>query len=604
MRYFFAILLLLTGLLFVSCLEPSGRLDIEDKIVYPNKIVSLGKDHFLLLNSDAATEHKTGSIHRYKVSREEVDPHLEHVFEVPNHGSDMALSKDNKLLVLGFDGSKPETQLFFYDFSNPNTPIQLESLTLKFAKGGGKQSIKELHFFEVETKDHKFDNDYFLYGVILNSPLDTGKGDNIPARSFVARVSRDFSSSEVLFVLSYGVGDEQLSQALSPKSDSLTPTFEFQTQYMIGSSAPVFDPVHNFFIALPTGSMNGYNDTHINEYPELPYDVFENNVRQESALQYFSGQKRTNLNCEKKENCVQPDLRAVSVFVVDMVDYLNNHRDNVNASLYFSPLAWNLNGIPYNRQTKSGPLVLGAGDSVDIKSLTFQYNFWASYMQPDGSLLIAKKGENGAEDKDGNGNEVFRLSGIDDIEKNIQYAKELLPVTSEEAKDFKKIASRQIFDMFHELTQEQYQAGTKGLEKKSNVIVPYIFARTTDEVSLKAPTAVHGFDTVCLDANDDSTCSTYWIRSSYLGFNGQGRDTSWLTVALPQESYKPGDNPFYPDAIRDPSNFTTYKMPQLSGAFVCTTLEKTDIYCVNYLSGEFVKFNITLEGFSKWEKAV
>ncbi len=582
--------------LIASCMEPNAHQEVGDNIVYPGKLVAYGANRFLLLNTDAASEYKTGSIHRY-LANAAGDPTLEHVFQVPSHGSDLVLSDDTKLLALSFDGSKKDTELFFYDYSNPNSPVLLNLLNLQFAAGGGKQTIKELKFFNINSSDEELKKYYYLQGVILNSPLDTGKGDRIPTRSFVVRISKDLTSSEILFVLSYGVGDESVTQALSPKSDSLTPTFSAETQYMIGSSAPVFDPIHNLFIAFPTGSMNGYNDTRINEYPELPFDKTITGSLQYSALQYFSGKQNGNVNCFDGKQCIQPDLRAVSVFVVDMVDYLKNHRDNVNASLYFTPLAWNLNGVPYNHQTKGGPLVLGGGDEKEIKSFTFQYNFWSSFMQNDGSILMAKRGENGEEDKDGNGNEIFRLSGLDTVAEYIASTKKLVEVTSDDAKDFKNISSRQVLDSFHVLNEPKFIERTKGLSKGNNLLVPYIYSRTTDDVSFKMPTAVYGFDTICTDTNTVSSCSTYWIRSSYLGFNGQGRDTSWLTIALPQEEYKPGTNPDFPDAVQDPSAFTSYEMPQMNGAYVCTTLAQSTVYCASFLTGEFMNLSLTPKGF-------
>jgi len=583
----FNIIILFTSIFVISCLQPNDPLVLGDKISYPTKLLALDDKRFLMLNSDAASQYKTGSIHRYS-TRDSEAPELEHVFSIPNHGSDLAISKDNKLLALSFDGGKEETEIVFFDYSNKDEPLELNSLSLKFAEGGGKQSIKQLNFFTINTKDQKFENDYFLYGVILNSALDTGKGSHIPDRTFVARVKSDLSEAEILFVLSYGVGDDQFAQMLSPKSNSLKPYFDDQSQYMIGTSAPVFDEKHNYFIAFPTGSMNGFNNDTINQIPELPFDTNQNGTKKQSTLKYFSGRDGSNLNCENDQNCIQPDLRAVSVYVVDMVDFLENHKKNFNASLYFAPLAWNMNGIPYNHDIKKGsPLTLGSDDSKDSNSFTFQYDFWSSYSLNDGSVLVAKKGSNGKEEEEGgNENEVMRISGFDTMFDYIETTKSKFPIETSDASDFKSIAKRQIYDSYNVLNEG------KSL-KNGNPLVPYMYARANSASFVKAPTAVYGFDIVCEDPSNESSCSPYWVRSSYLGLGAQGRDSSWLTLASEQESYKKGDNPTFPDADHDPTKFNTFTLSALSGANVCTTLQKKDIYCASFLTGKLTKANMT-----------
>lgn len=589
-----------------SCRQKSSEFPINDNIAFPVKLLPIDSKEFLLVNSNASNKYTSGSIQKYMLDALG-NPVLNKTYVIEDHGSDIALTDDQTLLALSFDSGKEDTKISFFDYSNKDELKPLPDLTLHLSQTEAKQSIKQIKFFKVRG----FVDD-FLYGVIFTSTRDTGSGKNIPSRTFVAKISSDRQSAQILFVLSYHVEkDDSNIQTLAHKSNSLKPYFgDDVVQYMLGSTAPAYDSTHDLFLALPTGSMNGFNTESTNIFPKLP----------SSPLGYFSEDSQSNPNqpCPSDDEGCSSDLRAVSLFAVDMQSFLKG--TPLDLALYFVPLAWNANGIPYGHRTKNVRVDLEASKapspSDDITSFTFKSDFWASYLLDDKTLLVGKKDPNDA-DGNGSGNEIFQISGLDILSKNIQIISKADPIQfSEKQKiDFKDVEDRQIIDWFNKVNSAPDEkdrlyptwpavklAGSLKEVQNPGPIIPYMFSRSVKEdgksAFIKAPTVVYDFDVACTNNNtQNSMCFPYWVRSTYLGLGNFGRDDSWLTTQIPSPSYVIGSSPIFKDALSDPMASTSYAFNPLSGAQVCTTIQKKDIYCVSFLTGQFTKFHFTQSGF-------
>ncbi len=589
-------------MLAASCQKMQNLPSISSNKSYPTAFISLSSSKLLLLNSSANQDFSDGSIQLYNVSSSG-NLTLSNSLSVPFHGLDLAASHDQKLVALSFDASTNPTQILFYNYEFPNSPVSQPKLTLRLPNSGGQQAVNRIGFFTPAEAD----NFYYLYGTINTFPNTDGSYGNIPSRVFVAKIAKDFSSSSIMFILSYNLGDPN---SLATKSDSSIPY-----NYFFGSSAPTFDQSHNLFIAFPTGSTSTFaSDV---TYPPLP-----------DAFSYFSGQSKGNMiSCPggSASVCTQPDIRSNSMFVVDFSSITAG--EPINNSIYFVPLAWNYNGIPYGATTNGLTLTYPVQSSGDSSSFGFQNNFWSSYWAGSANLgnngqacnksgndttsanqydlasvgqnalLMAKSGANGSNDT-GYGNEIFQLTGLDIIKKSISIIKNERgsPNILGES-DFKVIASNQTLDPFN-----SYYSSLKSiwLNSPTNTggllpAVPYMYSRTSNNSTFFAGTSgIAKFGV--LDFGSGS-CLPYWSRSTISGFTNFGMDTSWLSSS--SVSILQGTQPMFFNAVVDPTQSSTFSFPYGNGAQTCTdvspTTNKPIVFCANFLTGAITRYNTSLK---------
>jgi hypothetical protein len=602
---------LLLSLAFLSCGKRQLAGPIGDATAYPGSIVAIDNQSFLMLNTNANGAYAEGSIQRYVLNTAQT-PVLQESFAVPSHGSDIALSSDNQLLALTFDGSTNPTQVMFYDYSDISNPVFLSHLTLTLYAAGGRQSVKNVSFF---TPGNNIGGDfYYMYGVVLNQAQDDGSSSAIPARTFVAKIAKDFSSSTILFYLSWGVGDPNV------------------VQYMFGYEAPTFDSTRNLLMAFPTGSINGFNNGSSAIFPPLP--LINNENGGDTPLPYFSGEEGANeIGCTLLP-CIQPDMRTVSLIAIDFEDFLNGVP--LNNSTYFVPLAWNQNGIPYGANTnQTGGVTYTNFQSnpknSDLYTFTFQTSFWASYwantpdkansnsacyisnatttssatsgssinqynLAGDNAIIFSKVGTTSGY---GNTGEIFFLTGLDRLENSISIIKAAKGGTILEGElDFYKIAGYQIIDPYNVYITDP--ASTWGLSSSgvvnSGPLVPYMYSRTSniDEFNSLA-TAATNFGV--LNFGSSSTCVPFWNRNTYTGVGGYGADSSWLSASPVNVSV--GAVATYLDAYVDPTQPSYYTYPFASGAELCIDLYPTadnpSVYCINFLDSDFSRFTVNTQ---------
>lgn len=619
--YFFIIFTLLT-FFTVSCGNSTVAPLIGNNVSYPGSIVAFDSNHFLMLNTSANGDYRDGSIQYYSVDTSG-NHSLQNAFSVPAHGSEIAINRDKNLVALSFDSSVSPTQIQFYDYRDPTNPQLLPNLSLSFYEAGGKQSIKRLSFFTPSgSLPAGGNNFYYLYGMIYSFQQDDGSNSNIPTRVFVAKVAKDFSQANVMFTLSYNIGDQN---SLAQKSNSIS-----LYSYSFGSSSPSYDEAHNLFIAFPTGSIGGIDSVTNPPLPPSIYDYFNKTTPQSNTV-----------TCVTISNCPQPDLRANSLFAVDFVAILNG--EPLNNSTYFVPLAWNGNGIPYGATT-NGVVInyasyVAAGGSAttgssngDLNSFSFQSNFWASQWMntPDlgsggnqcyaagatttanqyslnlvgnNALLVSKTGINGAGDSNGNGNEVFQITGLDILRNSIDVVKSVRgTVNSHGESDFNLIAPVQILDPYNTYYSNiQAQTGATWLNSVSPII-PYMYSRTT---------SVSGFDSTTSAVVDygvlnfgSNSCLPYWTRDTVSGFGSLGADTAWLGSS--PNPIAQGSNAGFANATTDPTNPFNYAFPYTDGAELCTdvapVVNTPIVFCANFLSGEITHFTTAASGtiFNKY----
>lgn len=598
MSKYHKVVLFLSVIFFSACLKKPLPPPIGNNLSYPGTLFAFNSTDFLLLNTDANGDYADGSIQRYHVDVGGGYA-LQNVVSVSPHGSELAVSPDSKLVALSFDTSQSPTQLQFYNYTNSSLPALLPQLTLSFVGAGGKQTVKNLRFFTPTTVGVPADasNYYYLYGTILSYPTDTSGGLNIPARTFVAKIAKDFSSSRILFTLSSGVGDPN---SLAKKSDSLNQSVT-STQYMFGFDAPTYDAAHDILLAFPTGSMNGYNNQGTNIFPPMP-----------DAMSYFSGQPagNTNQNCGSTGTCIQPDFRVVSAAAIDFVAILNN--EPLNNSSYFIPMGWNKNGIPYAAVTNGINLIFPVNSgNVDSNSFEFQTKFWSSYwantdsncylntitnainqyqLTSSNGLLLAKNGTNGNGDG-GNGNEVFIVTGLDKLKSNIASIRTARGgINPAGESDFKSIASYQMIDPYNVVpaVPASWLNGASGT-RNAGPLTPYMYSRTTDVGGFNStPTAVSDMGVLNFGSN---TCTPFWVRNTYGGVGSLGMDSAWVGT-----SPNLGNNGTYPNALADPTNPWNYPFPWGTGAQRCVSVKPTStpyVFCANFLTSEITRFSTT-----------
>jgi len=627
-RIFFKILVCsaLMSLAFVSCGKRQLAGPIGDATAYPGAIVPIDGQSFLLLNTNANGNYSEGSIQRYVLDTNQI-PALQESFVVPSHGTEIALSPDNQVLALTFDGSTDPTYVMFYDYSDISNPVALPNLTLPIFGAGGRQSIKTVSFFTPNGIGTDF---YYLYGVILNQAQDDGSSTAIPSRTFVAKIAKDFSSSSIMFYLSGGVGDPG---SLAIKSDSLYSTVAPDvTQYMFGYEAPSFDANRNLFYAFPTGPMNGFNNGSSAIFPPLP--LVNNNNGGDTPFPYFSGAEGANIITCNLQPCIQSDMRTVSLAVVDFNELLSG--TPFNNSTYFVPLAWNENGIPYGATTNQTGGVTYSNfqsnmNNSDLYTFTFQTSFWESYwvntpnkansnnvcyqsnattistatsgsfvnqynLAGDNAIIFSKVGTNSGY---GNTAEIFFLSGLDRLSNSISLIKTARGGTIEAGEsDFHEIAAYQIIDPYNAYVTDK--TTTWGLSSSGQVnsgpLVPYMYSRTSNIDEFNGlGTAATKFSV--LNFGSQATCLPFWNRNTYTGVGGYGGDSAWLSAS--PISTSPGSVVTFPDAYVDPTQPSYFTFPFASGAELCIDLYPTvnspRVYCVDFLDAKFSRFDINTQ---------
>lgn len=587
----------------ISCGKRALPPSIENNMSFPGAMVALNTNNFLLLNTSANGDYSDGSLQRYSVDSSGYHS-LQSVKSVPAHGSDVAVSSDSRLVALSFDSSYPNTQLQFYNYSDASNPTLLSDITLNFPGAGGKQSIKRIGFFQ-----RAGDLTYYIYGSILSYANDDGSNGNVPPRVFVAKIASDFSSSQVLFTLSYGVNDPN---SLARQSSSLNAQISSNVvQYTFGFSAPTYDVTHDLFLAFPTGTMGGYNSG-INDYPGLP-----------DPLTYFSGTSNNKV-CNGGSVCLQSDFRPISFAAVDMSAITAG--EPLNNSTYFVPLGWNQNGMAYASISNGTQIVYPNNTSNgDLNSFSFQNGFWSSYwantinngagvaacfttvptspanqysVLGDNSLFVVKSGSNGGNDnsndgKFGNGNEVIAITGLDTLSRNITTIKAARGIIWAGENDFVNISKYQLIDPYNitRPIKATWFFGDSGT-KNAGPLTAFMYSRTSGVGNFdNTPTAIGNISVLKFGINQ---CQPYWVRNTFS--SGElGRNTAWLTANPVPLAV--GANATYPKLTIDPTQPSVFSFPSASGAQTCTDVfastNSPRVFCVNFLTSDISKYTVT-----------
>ncbi|APJ02408.1 hypothetical protein [Silvanigrella aquatica] len=602
----------LTGLFFfISCGRRPLAPPIGNNLSFPGAMAALNSNNFLLLNTSANGDYSDGSIQTYTVDNSG-NATLSNVLSIPAHATEFAVSNDSKLVALSFDSSYTTTQVQFYNYTSSTNPTSLPNITLNLPSSNGKQSVKKLGIFK-----RSGDSSYYVYGTILTFQNDDNTGGNVPPRTFLAKVASNFSTSQLLFVLSYGLNDPS---SLAQQSSSLNSAISSNVvQYTFGSIAPTYDATHDLFIAFPTGTIGGYNGS-INEYPGLP-----------NPLTYFSGKTNGNVTLCNGKNCqIQPDYRSTSMIVVDL-NALITSGNPLNNSAFFVPLGWNQNGMPYASVSKGTSIIDPNNTSnSDKNSFTFQTGFWSSYwantpnngagavgcfttaassnsnqytVLGDNTLFVVKSGTNGGNDlssndgKVGNGNEVMALTGLDILKANINSIRASRGgVISSGESDFVNISKYQIIDPYNTIynptLKSSWLIGDSSTQN-AGPLTPFMYSRTSNVSNFDTtPTGIGNMSVLNFGSNQ---CLPYWARNTAVS-GSMGRDSAWLTanpVALAQ-----GSNSTYPKLNNDPTQPSVFAFPTASGAQTCTdvfagTTSTPKIFCVNYLNSSITRYSVS-----------
>jgi hypothetical protein len=622
MKSIFNISLFLFSFFFFSCGERLFAPPIGKNMSFPGALVAFDQTHFLLLNTAASGDYSTGSIHKYSV--DSIGTYtLENVLEVPAYGAEIAVSPDRKLVALSFAATASSTRVFLYEYGSSSTPRQLSHLTLTFPSAGGKQTIKRMGFFKRAS-----DPNYYFYGTILTYGNDDGTRANIPPRSFVVRIAADLSSSNILFILSYGLNDQK---SLTQNSPSLiNPSGSSNFEYMFGFAAPTYDAKHDLFLAFPTGVVGESANNNI-AYIGFP-----------DPLGYFgkSSVDANKLPCTKSSRCLQPDFRTVSLAAVDMGAF--NSSVPLNNATYFVPMGWNQNGIPYAARSNNIDIIYPSQSNVvDKDSFTFQVGFstsyWASTSYPgnngnscfpsfsssaenqytvlgENSLFVVKSGLNGAKDvsagNNTSGNEVFVVSGLDILRANINLIQSARGTRPDGESDFKVISSYNLIDRWNTVPRikDSWLVGTATdvsqnvdgdpKNKNSGPLTPYMFSRTSGVSYFASLSTVIG--NMGILNFGSQKCLPYWVRQT-ANLSFLGRDSSWLSAnPLKLQKNNAALYPNFsnsPNAI-DPSKPSIFPFVSGSGAETCAdiyfTRDQPKIFCVNFLTSEVTKYNVRI----------
>ncbi|WP_186646303.1 hypothetical protein [Fluviispira vulneris] len=608
--FFFNFTLFALVALIYSCGLRKLPQPIGSNFSYPGSIVSDSPSSFLLLNTSANDDYSDGSIQRYTVDSNG-NQTLASVISVPSHATEITVTYDGKLVPLSFDDSYSKTIVQFYDYSSPNNPKLLENLTLTFPSTGGKQAIKRLGTFQ-RTSETNF---YYVYGTIYTSANLDGTKNNIPPRTFLAKVATNFSSSQNLMLMSYGLGDPNSFVKQSTAFKSANSTIDIQ--YTFGFEAATYDVQNDLFIAFPTGTIGKFAGGVVNNYPSLP-----------KPLEYFSNTDYT--PCTSYE-CA--DFRAVSLAAVYMPNLVSGK--SVDESTFFVPLAWNQNGIPYAARSNGVDIVYSAKlDKDDTKSFSFQSQFWSSYWSntpnpgnalanpstcygstatsnanqygtiTQNSLFVVKKGTNGtnqisdnsADGSTGYGGEIFLINGFDLLAANITSINTARNAdTSVKIDDFASLAKYQVVDRYNSTTNlnsNWLNGSATGSPKNGGPLTYYMYSRTSSNTIFKnLSTAVPNLKIFNFGGGN---CRPYWYRVT-TSAKTYGLDTTWIG----NNFSGPGAGATtYPGAtLTDPTLTYYYSFPTTNGANLCTDVSVSGstpfVFCYNFLYNTVTRFKVT-----------
>ncbi|KAB8030925.1 hypothetical protein [Fluviispira multicolorata] len=603
--FFFRSSYLITLALTTSCGLRQLPPPIGNNMSFPGAIVADTTSSFLLLNTSANDDYSDGSIHRYAVDIFG-NISLSSVFSVKSHGTELTTSSDGKLVALSFDDSKSDTELQFLNYSNSAFPLISQSITLPST--GGKQTIKRLGTF-TRTADA---NNYYVYGTIITSANLDGTFANIPPRTFLTKVKKDFSSApQLLFILSYGLNDPLSLVKQSTASDSLKSSISIP--YTFGFEAPTYDSTHDLFIAFPTGTMGNLAGSSINSFPVLP-----------EPLSYFGNSNYTQCTTIR---C--PDFRAVSLAAVLLTNIDANK--TINESTFFVPLGWNQNGIPYAAKSNGIDIVASNINlkEDDIKSFSFQNRFWSSYWAnsvnagtsaatcypstatitgnqygtiTDNSLFVVKNGtnatinksDNSSSGKTGYGGEIFLINGLDVLNANINSINTARNAASNlNTNDFSSLAPYQLIDPYNTVTNLNANwllGSASGTPKNAGPLTFYMYSRTSNiDLFKNINSAVPKMSVLNFGG---STCRPYWYRMT-ANVSTWGLDSSWLGNNF--KTITPSNT--FPGTTNDPTAPDYYSFPSASGAQLCTDVSFVSgtpkVFCVNFLTSEITKYNVS-----------
>ncbi len=608
-KYFFFNITLFAVVAFLySCGLRKLPQPIGSNLSYPGSIVSDSPSSYLLLNTAANDDYSDGSIQRYTVDSSG-NQTLASVISVPSHGTEIAVTNDGKLVALSFDDSYADTQLKFYDYSSPNSAQQLKNLTLTFPNSGGKQTIKRLGTFKRSSET----NFYYVYGTIYTSANLDGTYNNIPPRTFLTKVATNFSSSQTIMIMSYGLGDPNSFVKQSTAFNSANTTND--VQYTFGFEAPTYDAQNDLFIAFPTGTLGKFAGGVINSYPSLP-----------KPFEYFSTTAAKYNKCTTY-NCT--DLRAVSLAAVFMPNLVSGK--SADESTFFVPLAWNQNGIPYAATSNGIDIVYSENlDKVDTQSFSFQSQFWSSYWSntvnpgtiattcydatatsnanqygtiTQNSLFVVKKGTNGtnqisdnsANGSTGYGGEIFLINGFDLLIANIASINTARNAdTTVDKTDFASLAKYQVVDRFNStanLNSNWLQGSATVATKNGGPLTYYMYSRTSSNAIFKnLSTAVPNLKIFNFDGGN---CRPYWYRVT-TSAKTYGLDSTWIGNNF---SGLGAGATTYPGATTDPTLTYYYSYPTTNGANLCTDVSVSAgipfVFCYNFLYNTATRFKVT-----------
>lgn len=612
---FFTNCLIISGLISAfttSCHKRPLPPKIGNNLSFPGKLAALNSSHFLLLNTVANNMYQDGSIQLYSVSSSGTHTLLNSL-SIPTHATDIAVSNDSKLVALSFDSKYSSTVVNFYNYTDKNNPVSLSNLSLELPNAGGKQSVNRLGFFKRTA-----DNNYYVYGTINSFAKEDGTKNNIPQRTFLAKIDENFTSVSLLAILSYGLNDPK---SFAKNSDSLISDYQTQdgVQYTFGYAAPTYVGGHDLFIAFPTGSMGGLNNG-TNNFPYLP-----------DPLSYFEKKGNITATCNNSPCKNKPDFRTVSLAVVNMSDLLAGY--GLNNSTYFVPLGWNQNVMPYG-SSSNGRTIQAPKDSnvSDLNSFSFQTSFWTAYWANtvsngsgtgtgcytaspttdntnlfktlgNNTVFAVKNGTNGSNDRSrddnnaGFGNEVIGISGFDILKANIDQIKtvKVNSIPSGET-DFTNIAKYQIIDRNNEVTTFTTPWLTKS---PAGPLSPFLYSRTSnvknaEDKNIFDATAT-GIANIGMLNFGSGTCLPYWARSTN-DISAMGRQTSWLTANPFSFSSSSKYANIYPDLVVDPIKLSLFSFKPGNGSQFCTEVTPTantpKVFCANFLTFEISKYSV------------
>ena len=466
----------LVGLIVLGCAKRPPLEDIGDRLSYPSLLwpIDFGSNsdsqYFLLLNTNALIDYKTGSAVLFQKKTDEAPKKKTYIRDFPANLFPVSVAQskyvkvkvdneDKNLVAIGFAGRNPVIRFYYIDVENDDINfIELE-----------KEQLDSFNDSEYCDTDYcKF------WGNDVNKFIDQmGFFTYIDRKFFYYTINpqKNISRIRIHEVLKEDGLPFKLSKSVIKIPEDLEKPEDFKKHkemYELSYASPSLIKVNKdnqYFVFLPQG-VSG------DDPPDLP----------DSAYEYM----------ENQDSKHDEAIRRASLGIVSLKDLLDNKtivesKNALSSSTKYLPLAWDKNGLAYSDSNKN---------EIDKDSFSFKKKFWTSYsISKEKSGYYTNKGQTD-------------LLIVQKVEGSS--ASDILRVTG-----------------FNELTNIDFKSDNSVIDFKNSKMEISLYSKARDNKTLdNTPNAIN---TMSMLKISDKNYLPFWVRRfSNTTYETFGLGKSWL----------------------------------------------------------------------------